>query len=70
MKSPRCRPGSPIVAETTRVPDRLEPQAPPASAPDESPPRRLHWVLRFPLVAILGALIAVFASYLLRKLGF
>jgi hypothetical protein len=36
--------------------------------PHES--RRLPWWIRYPVAAILGVLLAVLASYLVRKIGF
>jgi hypothetical protein len=54
------------------TPDEVQAaSAPPESRSSARPgSRRLHAVLRLPLLAILGALIAVFASYLLRKIGY
>ena len=46
-----------------------EPPVPPGE-PAVPAPRRLPAWLRYPLIAILGAALAVGASYMLRKIGF
>ncbi len=38
-------------------------------APPPQGRRRLPWIVRNGIVAVLGALVAVLASYLLRKIG-
>lgn len=48
-----------------------EPPVPPAEPAAPMPrQRRLPAWLRYPLIAILGAVLAVGASYMLRKIGF
>jgi hypothetical protein len=42
-----------------------------ADTPEKPPrrPRRLPWIIRNGIVAVCGALVAVLASYMLRKIG-
>lgn len=47
-----------------------EPGLPPPDESAAAPPRRLAAWIRYPLVAILGAALALAASYMLRKIGF
>ena len=60
------------MSETTSAPPAPPESPAPATPPVAAAPRPGRWraFLRYPAAVVLGVLVAVLASYLLRKIGF